>query len=198
MEECDKLVTATYRRVLEAAKEKGLSSVAFPLVCGGMFRGKQLLKSVLEMGLIGIRDAVYPGLREVHVVAFTPEEQEALTQACSSVLPGSVKVMEKQDDPQMSQSAAVEKLTGAYCNVLSQAAQLGKSAMRLCPISDSVHAAHLSGVLPEITGAALARAVRQLPTTTIEQLPRTVEFCVDDAAEAVKYERVLKELCSAS
>lgn len=198
IEECDQLVSTTYRRAVEAAKEKGLSSIAFPLVCGGMFRGKQSLQRVLEMGLTGIRDAAYPGLKEVHIVAFTPDEQEALSKACALVFPGCQEVMDGRSNPETSRAAAIGKLTEAYKNVFWLAAQLEKPALRFPPISNGAQAAHLRSVLPEITAAALARALRDLPPTVVEKLSSTVELCVEDNLEVAKYERALKEQCQAA
>merc|ERR1712046_190731 len=138
------------------------------------------------MGLSGIRDGAYAGLKEVHLVAFTAEEEEALSEACSVVLPGSHEAMEEQGVPEMSQAAAVEKLAAAYCNVFQEAAQVEKELLRLPAISSALHAAHLRDVLPDITAAAIARAVRQAPPTVLEKLSRTIELCVDNSSEVTK------------
>lgn len=196
MEQCDELVANVYRRVIEAAKEKNLESVGFCLISAGMFRGKQSLTRVLEMGLTGIRDAAYPGLKEVHVVGFTDAEQEALSQACELVFPGSNEVMEAPEQAKMSEAAAVDKLAGAYSSVFSVATQIDKKQLRLSPISDGACAAHLRNELPKITAAALVKAARQLPLMVLEKIPGSVELCIEDPSEAPKYERALKDQCT--
>merc|ERR1719174_1482354 len=193
MEEVDKIVADTYRKTVEAAKDKGVSSIAFCLVSAGMFRGKQSLDRVLAMGLSGIQDAVYPGLKEVHVVAFTPEEQEALGQACTLVFPGSEVAKDAGNDSKISQAAAVDKLAGAYSNILSVATQVDRAVLRLSPVSCGQEAAHFRSVHHEITAASLVKAVRSLPVAVRDRIPGKVELCVEDPSDAPKYERALKE-----
>lgn len=193
MEKCDELVRSVYMRVIEAAKAKQLSSVAFCLISGGMFRGKQSLLNVLVKGLEGIRDSAYAGLKEVHVVGYTKDEQAALDEACKLVLPNSREVPNSSDDEKMAESAAIEKLTGAYSNVLSVATQYDKYILRLSPISDGASAGELRQILPRISMIALAKALRQMPSMIVEKLPKVVEMCVEDQALARKYEEALRE-----
>jgi O-acetyl-ADP-ribose deacetylase (regulator of RNase III) len=191
MAECDQLVETIYRRVIEAAKEKALSSIAFCLISGGRFRGQQDLVKILQLGLTGIRDTCYAGLKEVHVVAFTPEEQDALQAACKLVLPNSDEAPTAEEDAKMSQSAAIDKLSTAYSNVFSVASQLDKPKLRLSPISDGNAAAAFRKDLPEMTMQALAQALRQLPSIVLEKLPACMDICVQDPTETPKYERSL-------
>jgi len=193
MEKCDELVRSIYMKVIEAAKEKQLTSIAFCLISCGMFRGKQSLLNVLVKGLEGIRDSAYEGLKEVHVVGYTKDEQASLDEACKLVLPDSREVPNSRDDEKMAESAAIEKLTGAYSNVLSVATQFDKSLLRLSPISDGSSAGELRQLMPRISMIALAKAVRQMPTMIVEKLPKLVEMCVEDQALARKYEEALNE-----
>lgn len=193
MEKCDELVRSVYMKVLEAAKEQKLSSVAFCLISCGMFRGKQSLLNVLVKGLEGIKEAAYEGLKEVHVVGYTTEEQASLSEACELVLPGSREVANSRDDEKMAESAAIEKLTGAYSNVLSLATQFDKSLLRLSPISDGASAGRMRQSLPRLSMLALAKAVRQMPTMVIGKLPKLVEMCVEEQSLVRQYEDALRE-----
>merc|ERR1719272_1272987 len=87
MEDCDELVTSAYRCAMACAAEQALDSIAFSLISASIFRGPQSLEKVLAAGIAGIRDGVYPGLREVHMVAFTPSECKALNELCTGLLP---------------------------------------------------------------------------------------------------------------
>lgn len=196
MDECDALVKTVYSKVIEAAKEKNLESVGFALISAGMFRGKQSLTRVLELGVSGIRDAAYPGLKEVHLVGFTDEEQEALRRACDVVLPGCKEALDVPGEAKMSEAAAIDKIAGAYSSVFSVATQVDKKSLRLSPISDGSDAPHLRNELPRITAAALLKAARQLPAMILEKLPAAVELCVEDPSEAPKYEAAFKEQCT--
>jgi len=84
LQECDELVANAYRCSLECAKDKEIQTVGFSLLSAGVFKGPQSLEKVLEMGIIGIRQGWYPGLDEVHLVAFTPMEQETLKEVCAA------------------------------------------------------------------------------------------------------------------
>lgn len=85
LDEGDALVTSAYQAALSRAQEKGLSSVAFSLISGGIFRGNQSLSKVLTAGVDGIKKGKYPELEEVHIVAFTPEERQTLRSVCDEL-----------------------------------------------------------------------------------------------------------------
>lgn len=83
--ECDALLTSAYRSSLGCAEAESLQTVAFCLLSAGIFRGVQSLENVLIAGLKGIQEGVYPELREVHVIAFTPPELAALGKCCDAM-----------------------------------------------------------------------------------------------------------------
>lgn len=85
MEECDEFVSSAYRHSMFRAQEKALKNVAFSLLSSGIFRGPQTLQKVLQMGVQGVLQGTYPGLEEVHLVAFTREEQHVLQEVCDAI-----------------------------------------------------------------------------------------------------------------
>lgn len=85
-EDCDALVTSAYSSAMRCAAEKQLQTVGFSLISAGIFRGEQSLENVLAAGVSGIAQSVYPELREVHLIAFTGEECDALEAVCSNLL----------------------------------------------------------------------------------------------------------------
>jgi len=87
MEECDKIVSKTYRSALECAKGKSIRHVAFALISSSIFRGPQTLEAVLEAGIDGIQSGLYPELQEVALVAFTQNERTTLETLCSKKFP---------------------------------------------------------------------------------------------------------------
>jgi len=87
MEECDELVTKAYQTAMECAREKTLQTVAFSLISASIFRGSQTVENVLNAGINGIRQSIYPELREVHLVGFTRQEVHALLQVCGEIAP---------------------------------------------------------------------------------------------------------------
>jgi len=87
MQECDALVSKTYKNAMECAKEKALCTVAFSLISSSIFRGPQSLENVLAAGIAGIQSGAYPALQEVHLVAFTKTERVALEQLCGEMFP---------------------------------------------------------------------------------------------------------------
>lgn len=82
LQEDDKLLMAAYRSALACAKEKGLASIAFPLLSSGVFKGPQTMERVCECGVLGVQSGAYEGLREVFMVAFSPGDAKALQSAC--------------------------------------------------------------------------------------------------------------------
>lgn len=76
---------STYRSALGCAREANLETVAFALISSSIWRGAQKLEKVLSEACIACSEATYPGLRELHLVAFTPQELDALIFAATSV-----------------------------------------------------------------------------------------------------------------
>jgi len=87
LQECDALVSKTYKSALECAREKAVGTVAFSLISSSICRGPQSLQNVLAAGIAGIQSGVYPALREVHLVAFTQTERMVLEQLCGEMFP---------------------------------------------------------------------------------------------------------------
>lgn len=86
MEDCDNLLLNAYRSSMALGEEKALKSIGFSLLSAGIFRGQQSLSKVLAAGVHGILQGVYPGLEEVHMVAFTKQEQRELADVCEALL----------------------------------------------------------------------------------------------------------------
>jgi len=84
----DDALYSAYANSMKLAAERGLGSVAFPLLSAGVFRGRRTLATVLQLGVEAILDGAYSGLREVHMVAFSRLEFDTLvrvaTELCSS------------------------------------------------------------------------------------------------------------------
>eukprot|EP00750_Incisomonas_marina_P021192 INCI4200.4.p1 GENE.INCI4200.4~~INCI4200.4.p1 ORF type:complete len:989 (+),score=161.67 INCI4200.4:692-3658(+) len=78
---CDRLLAAAYVAAMREARRKKLQTVGFSLISAGVYRGPRSLQHVLDIAVCAIASAIYDGLREVHLVAFTAEEQHCLTTA---------------------------------------------------------------------------------------------------------------------
>lgn len=184
--ECDALVQQTYCNALKCAEEKGLTTVAFPLICGGTFRGKRPLKTILELALEGIKKGAYAGLREVYWVAFTNEELAELRQTAAALPtpPG--------DDSKSVVAAAVSKLAGSYKKILTLASQIGKPKVRLSPISDEAAAGQHANQLPELTVEGLLKGFQQLSPEEVRSLSKSMEFCTGSQPASIRYERALR------
>jgi len=86
IEECDQLVAGAYRESMVCGQQKAMKSIGFSLISSGIFRGPQSLRKVLEAGVLGICDGIYPELEEVHMIAFTGAEQRELQEVCADLL----------------------------------------------------------------------------------------------------------------
>eukprot|EP00930_Biecheleria_cincta_P043680 TRINITY_DN29977_c0_g1_i1.p1 TRINITY_DN29977_c0_g1~~TRINITY_DN29977_c0_g1_i1.p1 ORF type:complete len:300 (-),score=44.31 TRINITY_DN29977_c0_g1_i1:40-804(-) len=84
LEEGDKLVFSAYQASMACARFTALSSIGFSLLSSGIFRGSQSLEKVLEQAVLGIKDSAYPGLTDVHLVAFKREELDVLLEICDT------------------------------------------------------------------------------------------------------------------
>ncbi len=81
----DALLSNAYAKSMRLAATHSLKTVAFSLLSAGIFRGSQSLNHVLRIGLLSIRDNVYPGLEEVHLVGYTPKEISTLTEEADKI-----------------------------------------------------------------------------------------------------------------
>ncbi|CAE7463738.1 unnamed protein product [Symbiodinium sp. CCMP2592] len=81
----DDLLYSAYAHSLAAAKQKEVKTMAFCLLSAGIFRGERALADVLEIGCKAVKDHIYEGLEEVHIVGFTKSEIEELMAAAERV-----------------------------------------------------------------------------------------------------------------
>ena len=56
--------------------------VGFSLLSAGIFRGE---RSLVDVAVEAVRGASYEGLKEVHLVAFLPEEQRTLVECLQTL-----------------------------------------------------------------------------------------------------------------
>lgn len=74
----DRLLHSAYVAAMARAREVNAATVGFCLLSAGIFRSGRDLADLLEIGLRAVCSSVYPGLEEVHIVAFTQAEVSAL------------------------------------------------------------------------------------------------------------------------
>ncbi len=101
--EADALLASAYQRSLEVAREQKFETVAFSLISAAIFRGDKPLLDVLRLAVRTVRQHAYPGLREVHLVAFTPAETRALVQAAEEAAAEAEAAPELAAQPQQEQ-----------------------------------------------------------------------------------------------
>ena len=76
----DPLLVSAYKESYARAQELGVERLGFCLLCAGVFRGERPLKDILQIGLKTVVNNCYPGLKEVAMVAWSKEEQDALVE----------------------------------------------------------------------------------------------------------------------
>mmetsp|Transcript_61766 Transcript_61766/g.128079 ORF Transcript_61766/g.128079 Transcript_61766/m.128079 type:complete len:229 (+) Transcript_61766:45-731(+) len=81
----DHLLYSAYAHSLAVAKQNEVKTMAFCLLSAGIFRGERALADVLEIGCKAVKDHIYEGLEEVHIVGFTKSEIEELMAAAERV-----------------------------------------------------------------------------------------------------------------
>ena len=74
----DPLLAAAYAAAMRCAADNGVATVAFCLLSAGVFRGARDLSDIIHIAINAVANASFVGLREVHLVAYTAEEEEAL------------------------------------------------------------------------------------------------------------------------
>jgi len=82
--EADECLASAYRSAMLIAAEQRFETVAFSLISAAIFRGDASLESVLRIAVDVLRAQAYPGLKEVHLVAFTRPELVALLDAAEA------------------------------------------------------------------------------------------------------------------
>ena len=70
--------------------------MAFSLISASIFRGDKPLLELLRLSVRCVRQHAYAGLEEVHLVAFTAREIDALVDACAA----EVGEIEEAEEPQ--------------------------------------------------------------------------------------------------
>ena len=75
----DKLLASAYQESMARAKELGVQRIGFTLLSTGVFRGIRDIYELLALGVQAVVNSCYPGLKQVVFVAYTEEEQVALT-----------------------------------------------------------------------------------------------------------------------
>ena len=83
-QEADELLVSAYRSAMQLAAERQLKTVAFSLISASIFRGDKPLLELLRLSVRCVRQHAYAGLEEVHLVAFTAREIDALVDACTA------------------------------------------------------------------------------------------------------------------
>ena len=99
LEEGDRLLTSAYAESMAVAAENGIEYIGFSLLSAGIFRRPRELDDVLRISLQAVRANSYPGLKEVHLVAFSPKEQDLLQRLLDEPIP-SLPTAEPQPEPQ--------------------------------------------------------------------------------------------------
>jgi O-acetyl-ADP-ribose deacetylase (regulator of RNase III) len=80
-EENDVLLGGAYSAAMGLAEAKNIKTIAFSLLCGGVFKGSRTLNEIAAIGVAAISGSMYTALEEVHIVGFTGEEASALLAA---------------------------------------------------------------------------------------------------------------------
>ena len=80
VEDRDLQLASAWSESVRICQTLGVSRVGFCLLSAGVFRGERSLHDVIAIGLHALAGAVYEGLLEVTVFAYTAEEREALLQ----------------------------------------------------------------------------------------------------------------------
>jgi len=80
LEQKDPLLVSAYKASLSCAKDLGVATLGFTLLSAGVFRGERPLQDILHIGLKTVVNNCYDGLKEVTMVAWTKEEQDAMVE----------------------------------------------------------------------------------------------------------------------
>jgi O-acetyl-ADP-ribose deacetylase (regulator of RNase III) len=100
------LLQQAYEKSMGVAKENDIKYIGFSLLSSGIFRGKPeiiRLDEVLRIGIDAVKANLYEGLKEVHFVAFTEDEKEALIrqiETTSGSGPGLGPNLEPEPEPE--------------------------------------------------------------------------------------------------
>jgi O-acetyl-ADP-ribose deacetylase (regulator of RNase III) len=80
-------LVSAYRASLARAVEAGCTTVGFCILSAGVFRGARALEDVLQIGVRTLAHEVrkYSGLKCVHLIGYTSEEQSILARVGAEV-----------------------------------------------------------------------------------------------------------------
>ena len=113
------LLQQAYENSMRVAKDKGIKYIGFSLLSSGIFRGdpeKISLDEVLKIGIDTVKNNLYDGLLEVHFVAFTETEKEALLRQIGTTSesgPGLGPNLEPEPEPEPG-NEIISKIKGDY------------------------------------------------------------------------------------
>jgi O-acetyl-ADP-ribose deacetylase len=107
LEDGDVLLSDAYRATMRAAAAAGIEFIGFSLLSAGIFRGPRSLEHVLRLGMEAIKECAYPGLQEVHLVAFMDEEQRVLV----DLIEAAAAPKAEKDKPNLPEGTPEEKTT---------------------------------------------------------------------------------------
>jgi hypothetical protein len=82
----DVLLGAAYSAAMGLAEANNIGTIAFSLLCGGVFRGSMTLEEIAAIGVAAISGSMYTALEEVHIVGFTGDEESALLAAAGAFM----------------------------------------------------------------------------------------------------------------
>ena len=113
MEDGDGQLREAYRSTMRAAAAANIEYLGFSLLSAGIFRGARSLEYVLRLGVEAVVECAYPGLKEVHLVAFMGDEQQVLLQLLESRAAAAVAVVREESVEAKSPSEALRAEVGS-------------------------------------------------------------------------------------
>ena len=90
MQRCDRLLASAYAESVALARERNVEAVGFPLLSAGVFKGRRPLEAVLRVAVDAVLNELENSpssiIREVHLIAFSAEEQLVLKRCLAQVI----------------------------------------------------------------------------------------------------------------
>jgi len=113
----DAELRSAYLQSMAAAAEAGIEFLGFALLSAGIFRGPRSLAQVLSIGLQAVCDGAYPGLKEVHLVAHSPQEQSTLLELLRGLAPPTPLERSRAKAAESEPAAAAGRVLAIRCDV---------------------------------------------------------------------------------
>ena len=115
----DAELRSAYLQSMAAAAEAGIEYLAFSLLSAGIFRGPRSLAQVLSIGLQAVCDGAYPGLKEVHLVGHSAQEQNTLLELLRGLAPPTPleRARAKTEAAESEPAAAAGRVLAVRCDV---------------------------------------------------------------------------------